>query len=223
MLVVAAARVDESSLREARGVLGTHQVSVVEDLLGPASPLYSVVLCTPADPCYFFVARTAASPLHACGARGGGGSMIRFVLMVNKQGQTRLAQYYETHKMDERCALEAEVIRKCLSRTETQVGHPRSPPAPRVPPPRAPPRAPMARRLRWPPAAPPPPALSPQPRLHATGPRRHRAPRPTPCLSRSAPSTSTEGTRWSTDGTPRSSSSWASRARTRCAPDLMHS
>ena len=47
--------------------------------------------------------------------------MIRFVLMVNKQGQTRLAQYYETHKMDERCALEAEVIRKCLSRTETQV------------------------------------------------------------------------------------------------------
>ena len=47
--------------------------------------------------------------------------MIRFVLMVNKQGQTRLAQYYETHKMDERCALEAEVIRKCLSRIETQV------------------------------------------------------------------------------------------------------
>ena len=46
---------------------------------------------------------------------------IRFVLMVNKQGQTRLAQYYETHRMDERCALEAEVIRKCLSRTETQV------------------------------------------------------------------------------------------------------
>ena len=45
--------------------------------------------------------------------------MIRFVLMVNKQGQTRLAQYYETHRMEERCALEAEVIRKCLSRTET--------------------------------------------------------------------------------------------------------
>ena len=47
--------------------------------------------------------------------------MMRFVLMVNKQGQTRLAQYYETHKMDERCALEAEVIRKCLSRTDAQV------------------------------------------------------------------------------------------------------
>ena len=46
---------------------------------------------------------------------------IRFVLMVNKQGQTRLAQYYERFsKMDERCALESEVIRKCLSRTETQ-------------------------------------------------------------------------------------------------------
>ena len=46
--------------------------------------------------------------------------MFRFVLMVNKQGQTRLAQYYEHIQMDERCALEAEVIRKCLSRTETQ-------------------------------------------------------------------------------------------------------
>ena len=46
--------------------------------------------------------------------------MFRFVLMVNKQGQTRLAQYFEHIQMDERCALEAEVIRKCLSRTETQ-------------------------------------------------------------------------------------------------------
>lgn len=45
---------------------------------------------------------------------------IRFVLMVNKQGQTRLAQYYETLGMEERCALEAEVIRKCLSRTDVQ-------------------------------------------------------------------------------------------------------
>ena len=45
---------------------------------------------------------------------------IRFCLMVNKQGQTRLAQYYEILQMDERCALEAEVIRKCLSRTDTQ-------------------------------------------------------------------------------------------------------
>ena len=58
---------------------------------------------------------------------------IRFVLMVNKQGQTRLAQYYETHRMDERCALEAEVIRKCLSRTETQV---KSLPPPSFGPPR---------------------------------------------------------------------------------------
>ena len=54
---------------------------------------------------------------------------IRFVLMVNKQGQTRLAQYYETHKMDERCALESEVIRKCLTRTDTQV---RAEPAGRI-------------------------------------------------------------------------------------------
>lgn len=49
---------------------------------------------------------------------------IRFVLMVNKQGQTRLAQYYldasRNTTMEERCALEAEVIRKCLSRTDMQ-------------------------------------------------------------------------------------------------------
>ena len=58
-------------------------------------------------------------------------TMMRFVLMVNKQGQTRLAQYYEFNQMEERCALEAEVIRKCLARTETLViacrhAHPRA-------------------------------------------------------------------------------------------------
>jgi len=46
--------------------------------------------------------------------------MIRFVLMVNKQGQTRLCSYYEWVGVEERCALEAEIIRKCLSRTEVQ-------------------------------------------------------------------------------------------------------
>mmetsp|Transcript_7297 Transcript_7297/g.11526 ORF Transcript_7297/g.11526 Transcript_7297/m.11526 type:complete len:159 (-) Transcript_7297:837-1313(-) len=48
------------------------------------------------------------------------GRMIKFVLMVNKQGQTRLASYYEWLSVDERGALEAEIIRKCLSRTENQ-------------------------------------------------------------------------------------------------------
>ena len=43
--------------------------------------------------------------------------MIKFVLMVNKQGQTRLSAYYEWMNMPERVALEAEIIRKCLSRT----------------------------------------------------------------------------------------------------------
>ena len=46
--------------------------------------------------------------------------MIKFVLMVNKQGQTRLSAYYEWMNMPERVALEAEIIRKCLSRTEFQ-------------------------------------------------------------------------------------------------------
>ncbi|XP_075475445.1 AP-4 complex subunit sigma-like isoform X2 [Primulina tabacum] len=45
---------------------------------------------------------------------------IRFVLMVNKQGQTRLAQYYEYLTLEERRALEGEIVRKCLVRTEQQ-------------------------------------------------------------------------------------------------------
>ncbi|KAF0899089.1 hypothetical protein E2562_012935 [Oryza meyeriana var. granulata] len=45
---------------------------------------------------------------------------IRFVLFVNKQGQTRLAQYYEHLSIDERRALEGEIVRKCLARTDQQ-------------------------------------------------------------------------------------------------------
>lgn len=48
--------------------------------------------------------------------------MLKFILMVNKQGQTRLAEYFEFLSIEERTALEAEIIRKCLSRTEAQVG-----------------------------------------------------------------------------------------------------
>src|SRR5579863_3660389 len=45
---------------------------------------------------------------------------IRFILMVNKQGQTRLAQYYETMTIREKNTLESEMIRKCLARGEDQ-------------------------------------------------------------------------------------------------------
>jgi AP-4 complex subunit sigma-1 len=45
---------------------------------------------------------------------------IKFVMMVNKQGQTRLASYYGWVPVKERVALEAEIIRRCLSRTEYQ-------------------------------------------------------------------------------------------------------
>ena len=41
--------------------------------------------------------------------------------MVNKQGQTRLAQYYEYLNLEERRALEGEIVRKCLARNEQQV------------------------------------------------------------------------------------------------------
>jgi AP-4 complex subunit sigma-1 len=47
--------------------------------------------------------------------------MIKFVLMVNKQGQTRLASYFQWYSVQERVALEAEIIRRCLSRNEFQV------------------------------------------------------------------------------------------------------
>jgi len=40
--------------------------------------------------------------------------------MVNKQGQTRLSSYYEWISLVERSALESEIIRKCLSRSEFQ-------------------------------------------------------------------------------------------------------
>jgi AP-4 complex subunit sigma-1 len=46
---------------------------------------------------------------------------IRFVLLVNRQGQTRLAQYYEYLTIEERRALEGEIVRKCLIRTDQQV------------------------------------------------------------------------------------------------------
>jgi AP-4 complex subunit sigma-1 len=53
----------------------------------------------------------------------GGGSCIHIpnaLLLSNKQGQTRLSSYYEWIPMDERVALESEIIRKCLSRSELQ-------------------------------------------------------------------------------------------------------
>ena len=46
--------------------------------------------------------------------------MIHFILMVNKQGQTRLSSYYEFMSIRERAQLEGELIRKCLSRHENQ-------------------------------------------------------------------------------------------------------
>ena len=45
---------------------------------------------------------------------------IHFILMVNKQGQTRLAKYFNSFSVRERVTLEGELIRKCLSRTENQ-------------------------------------------------------------------------------------------------------
>ncbi|KAH3759137.1 clathrin adaptor complex small chain family protein [Pelomyxa schiedti] len=47
--------------------------------------------------------------------------MIKYVLMMNKQGQTRLSRYYGVHlSTRDRITLESEVVRKCLSRSENQ-------------------------------------------------------------------------------------------------------
>lgn len=47
---------------------------------------------------------------------------IKFVLLVNKQGQTRLARYTDSSlTTEERRSFEAEVVRKCLTRVDKQV------------------------------------------------------------------------------------------------------
>ncbi|KAI7804565.1 putative AP-4 complex subunit sigma-1 [Triplophysa rosa] len=46
--------------------------------------------------------------------------MIKFLLMVNKQGQTRLSKYYEPVDIGKRAALEADVVRGCLSRRKEE-------------------------------------------------------------------------------------------------------
>ena len=47
--------------------------------------------------------------------------MIEFILLVNKQGQTRLAKYYGYKEQKIRVAMEAEIVRKCLARADNQV------------------------------------------------------------------------------------------------------
>ncbi|KAG3257799.1 AP4S1-like [Ictidomys tridecemlineatus] len=46
--------------------------------------------------------------------------MIKFFLMVNKQGQTRLSKYSEHVEINKRTLLETEVIKSCLSRSNEQ-------------------------------------------------------------------------------------------------------
>ena len=46
---------------------------------------------------------------------------IKFVLLVNKQGQTRLSKYTDlSMSLEERRALEGEIVRRCLTRAEKQ-------------------------------------------------------------------------------------------------------
>ncbi|KAH0472469.1 MAG: uncharacterized protein KVP18_003388 [Porospora cf. gigantea A] len=45
---------------------------------------------------------------------------IEFVLMVNKQGQTRLSRYFKPLVSSDKTLLEAELIRRCLGRGEDE-------------------------------------------------------------------------------------------------------
>jgi len=46
---------------------------------------------------------------------------LKFVLLVNKQGQTRLAKYSDqSMTVEEKRVLEGEIVRKCLARAERQ-------------------------------------------------------------------------------------------------------
>ena len=46
--------------------------------------------------------------------------MLKFLLIVNKQGQTRFSNYYDNIERDERSWIEAEIVRKCLARNDKQ-------------------------------------------------------------------------------------------------------
>lgn len=46
--------------------------------------------------------------------------MLKFLLLVNKQGHTRVSQYYEHLALEERTNMEAEITRKCLARSDDQ-------------------------------------------------------------------------------------------------------
>ncbi|KAJ1611008.1 putative clathrin assembly protein AP19 small subunit [Cryptosporidium canis] len=46
--------------------------------------------------------------------------MLKFLLLVNKQGQIRLSQYYAQVTRDERFVLEGQLIRKCLLKGKNQ-------------------------------------------------------------------------------------------------------
>lgn len=50
----------------------------------------------------------------------GDSEMIRFLLMVNRQGQTRLSRYYSDVDLKLRQSLETEVVQRCLSRAKDQ-------------------------------------------------------------------------------------------------------
>lgn len=62
---------------------------------------------------------TAGEPKGALGSAASR-PMIQFVLLVNKQGQTRLCRYTRYEPLERRTAFEADVVRLCLRRRDSE-------------------------------------------------------------------------------------------------------
>jgi len=106
-------------------------VCVCVRLCAPNLPICVPSFAIPACHCCLCLAcRVARAPrcLTSCSnTQTAQPTMIQFFLLVNKQGQTRLSQYYEYTPVEERVISEAEIIRRCLSRVDSQVKHKHAP------------------------------------------------------------------------------------------------
>jgi hypothetical protein len=109
------------------------------------------------------VAPRAAEPRRAAATGRAAGAMINFMLLVSRQGKTRLTKWYESYSTKEK----ARIVREVTARTGA--GGPRAR--------RAAPRARAARRSAPPPEPPPPRAPGDGARARAEDVQLHRVAR----------------------------------------------
>ncbi|KAM3576959.1 hypothetical protein VYU27_001101 [Nannochloropsis oceanica] len=119
LIVLKEVNIDALALQEIQGLLGRHEIPLDADQLQAAKARLGVAFGGARRTIQLaatFCHASAPAPAQASSL----GNMIKFILFVNKQGQTRLSSYYTWMSIPERVALEAEIIRKCLSRSELQ-------------------------------------------------------------------------------------------------------